>query len=194
LRGFLGLTSYYKKFVKNYSKIAAPLTSLLKKNAFVWSEVVAQAFTSLKDTMCTTPVLAILDFSKTFVLECDSSRRSLGAVLMQEGCLVAFTSKQLCDHNLGKPTYEKEMIAILNAMETWCPYLIGSHFQIKSDHHSFKYLLEQWLSSPEQHKWVNKMLGYDYEIVYKKERMLWLMLYLDNFRRLCLIITKPRMA
>jgi hypothetical protein len=118
--------------------------------------------------MCTTPVLAVPDFNKTFVLECDASGRGLRAVLMQEGCPLAFTSKQLCDHNLGKSTYEKEMMAILHAVETWHPYLIGRHFQIKTDHHSLKYFLEQWLSSPEQHKWVTKMLGYDYEIIYKK--------------------------
>jgi hypothetical protein len=59
-------------------------------------------------------------------------------------------------------------MAILHAVETWCPYLIGRHFQIKTDHHSLKYLLEQRLSSLKQHKWVTKMLGYDYEIIYKK--------------------------
>jgi hypothetical protein len=168
LRGFLGLTGYYKKFVKNYGKIAAPLTSLLKNNSFVWSEVVTQAFISLKDAMCTTPILAVLEFNNTFFLECDALGRGLRAILMQEGCPLAFTSKQLCDHNLGKSTYEKEMMAILHAVETWCPYLIGRHFQIKTNHHSLKYFLEQWLSSLEKHKWVTKMLGYDYEIIYKK--------------------------
>jgi hypothetical protein len=101
-------------------------------------------------------------------LECDASGRGLREVLMQEGCPLAFTSKKLCDHNLGKSTYEKEMMAILHVVETWRPYLIGRHFQIKTDHHSLKYFLEQWLSSPEKHKWVTKMLGYDYEIIYKK--------------------------
>ena len=60
------------------------------------------------------------------------------------------------------------MMAILHAVDTWRPYLMGCHFQIKIDHQSLKYFLEQRLSSPEQHKWVTKMLGYDYEIIYKK--------------------------
>jgi hypothetical protein len=128
LRGFLGLTGYYRKFIKNYGKIAAPLTTLLKKNSFTWTPVAAQAFQTLKTTMCTTPILALPDFTKTFVLECDASRKGIGAVLMQEGRPLAFTRKQLSEKNLGKPIYEKEMLAILHAVELWHPYLLGQRF------------------------------------------------------------------
>jgi hypothetical protein len=87
---------------------------------------------------------------------------------MQEGRPLAFTSKQLSEKNLGKPIYEKEMLAILHAVELWRPYLLGQRFQIKTDHQSLKYFLEQRISSQEQQKWVTKLFGYDYEIIYKK--------------------------
>jgi hypothetical protein len=168
LRGFLGLTRYYRKLVKNYGKIAAPLTALLKNNSFTWTPATAQAFHTLQMAMCTTLVLALPDFTKTFMLECDASRKGIGVVLMQEGRALAFTSKQLSERNLGKSIYEKEMLAIMHVVDLWHPYLLGQHFQIKTDHQSLKYFLEQLIYSPEQQKWVTKLFGYDYEIIYKK--------------------------
>jgi hypothetical protein len=168
LRGFLGLIGYYHKFVKNYGKIATPLTTLLKKTSFTWTLAAAQAFQTLNMAMCTTLVLALPDFTKTFVLECDASGKGIGPVLMQEGRPLAFTNKQLSERNLGKPIYEKEMLVILHVVEMWCLYLLGQCFQIKTDHQSLKYFLEQHISFPEQQKWVIKLFGYYYEIIYKK--------------------------
>jgi hypothetical protein len=164
----MGLTGYYRKFVKNYGKIATPLTSLLKNNSFTWTSAATQAFQTLKMAMCTTLVLDLPDFTKTFVLECDASGKGISAVLMQESRPLAFTSKQLSERNLGKPIYEKEMLVILHVVDLWRPYLLGQHFQIKTDHQSLKYFMEQRISSPEQQKWVTKLFGYDYEIIYKK--------------------------
>jgi hypothetical protein len=95
LRGFLCFTGYYRKFVQNYGKIETLLTSLLKKNAFTWTSVADHAFQALKDVMCSTLFLSLLDFTKTFILECDASGKGIGAVLMQDGRPLAFTSKQI---------------------------------------------------------------------------------------------------
>jgi hypothetical protein len=147
LHGFLGLTGYYRKFTKNYGNIATPLMALIKKNSFTWTPVAAQYFQTLKTAMCTTLVLALPDFTKAIMLECDASGKGIGVVLMQEGRPLAFTSKQRSDKNLCKPIYEKEMLAILHAVELWRPYLLGKRFQIKTDHQSLKYFLEQCISS-----------------------------------------------
>jgi hypothetical protein len=120
--------------------------------------------------MCTTPFLALPDFIKTFFLECDASGKGIGIVLMQEGRPLAFTNKQMSKRNLGKSIYEKKMLFILHVVDLWCPYLLGQRFQIKTDHQSLKYFLEQCISSLEQQKWVNNIFGYDYEIIYKKEK------------------------
>jgi hypothetical protein len=139
-----------------------------KNNSFTWTPVAAQAFQTLKMAMCTSPVLALPDFTKTFVLKCDASGKEIVVVLMQEGRPLAFTNKQLSEINLVKSIYEKEMLTILHAVDLWRPYLLGKHFQIKTDHQSLKYFLEQRISSREQQKWVTKLFGYDYEIIYKK--------------------------
>jgi hypothetical protein len=128
---FLGLTWYYRKFVQNYGKIVVPLISLLKNNSFTWTPIVDQAFQALKESMCTTLVLALPDFTKTFVLECDVFGRGIGAVLMQEGKPLSFTIKQFSDLHLGQSIYEKEMLVILHAVDLWNPYLLGKCFQIK---------------------------------------------------------------
>ena len=102
LCGFLGLTCYYRNFVQNYGNIATPLTALLKNNSFTWTPTTDLAFQALKATMCTTQILALPNFTKTFVLERDASERGIGAVLMQVGRPLVFTNKQFSDRHLGQ--------------------------------------------------------------------------------------------
>jgi hypothetical protein len=90
---FLDLTRYYCKFVQNCGNFLAPLITLLKTNAFSWTPTTDQSFQALKEVVCITPILALPDFTKTFVLECDASGRGIEAVLMQDGSPLAFTSK-----------------------------------------------------------------------------------------------------
>jgi len=118
--------------------------------------------------MCQAPVLATPDFTKTFIVECDASGNRIGVVLMQDERPVAFESFPIKGKFLHKAIYEKEMLAILNVLKKWRPYLMRRHLKVKVDHDSLKYFLEQRLSSEEQQKWVTKMLGYVFEIIYKK--------------------------
>jgi hypothetical protein len=97
LHGFLGLMGYYRKFVRNYGKIASPLKFLLKKNAFTSTLVVDHVFQALKDVVCSTHVLSLPYFTKTFIFECDASRKGIGSVLMQDGRPLAFTRKQISE-------------------------------------------------------------------------------------------------
>jgi hypothetical protein len=100
LRGFMCLIGYYRKFLKNYQKIEAPLIDILKNNAFTWTPTVDQSFHALKEALCMKLVLELVYFSKTFILECDASRKGIGAVLMQDGRPFAFTRKELSDRHL----------------------------------------------------------------------------------------------
>jgi hypothetical protein len=168
LRVFLGLTGYYRKFIWNYGTIAAPLTQLLKKDSFIWTEAATEGFNSLKQAMTTGLVLAMPDFSKAFVLECDASGIGIGAVLMQDSRPIAFFSQAIKGRNLSMSTYEKEMMALIAAVQKWRPYLLGQRFVVRTDQKSLRHLLEQTITTDAQQKWLVKLLGYDFTIEYKK--------------------------
>ncbi|WVZ52496.1 hypothetical protein U9M48_003550 [Paspalum notatum var. saurae] len=119
LRGFLGLTNYYRRFVKNYGIIAKPLTQLLHKNQFQWSQEADQAFHNLKEALTHTPVLALPYFTEPFTIETDACGDGIGAVLMQQGRPIAFLSKALSVKHLALSIYEKEFLAIILAVEKW---------------------------------------------------------------------------
>ena len=107
LRGFLGLTGYYRRFVKHYGLIAKPLTQLLRHKNFYWSEEAQQAFDRLKEAMVTTPVLALPNFHEPFEVETDASDIGIGAVLMQHGQPVAYLSKALGESHKAMSIYHK---------------------------------------------------------------------------------------
>ena len=113
------MTGYYRKFVKNYGRIAAPLTTLLKKDAFSWTPEATKAFEHLKEAMHQAPVLATTDFTKTFIMECDASGNRIGVVLMQDERPITFKSRPIKGNFLHKAIYEKGMLAIPHALKKW---------------------------------------------------------------------------
>ena len=170
VRGFLGLAGYYRKFVHGFGTIAAPLTALLKKEGFLWSEAAAQAFTALKAALTSAPILALPDFNLPFIVECDASTYGFGAVLLQEQHPVAFFSRPVAPRHQSLAAYERELIGLVLAIRHWRPYLWGRRFLVRTDHFSLKYLLDQRLATIPQHHWVGKLLGFDFSVEYKAGR------------------------
>ena len=118
--------------------------------------------------MASAPLLALPDFSKEFTIEADASQSGIGAVLSQGGRPVAYFSKGLSPKHQLLSVYGKEMLAILVAVKKWSSYVIGRHFKIRTDHHSLKFLLDQRTHTPAQQQWILKMMGFDYEVCYRK--------------------------
>ena len=168
LRGFLGLTGYYRKFVKNYGLIAKPLTQLLKLKQFAWSPEAQRSFDQLKEAMVSTPVLALPNFAEPFEIETDACDSGVGAVLSQNGHPMAFYSKALGVNNQKLSIYEKEFIAILMAVDKWRCYLQRGQFVIKTDHKSLCHLQDQTLSTDWQKKAMTKLAGIQFNLQYKK--------------------------
>ncbi|KAL0551535.1 hypothetical protein IC582_010624 [Cucumis melo] len=114
VRSFLGLASYYRRFVENFSRIATPLTQLTRKGApFVWSKACEDSFQNLKQMLVTAPVLTVPDGSGSFVIYSDASKKGLGCVLMQQGKVVAYASRQLKSHEQNYPTHDLELAAVV---------------------------------------------------------------------------------
>jgi hypothetical protein len=116
VRSFLGLAGYYRRFISNFSKIAKPITGLLKKEEkFVWNAERDEAFQTLKKLLTTSLVLAQPDITKFFNVYCDASGTGLGCVLIQEGHVITYSSRQLCSHEENYPTHDLELAAVVHA-------------------------------------------------------------------------------
>jgi hypothetical protein len=120
VQSFLRLAGYYQRFILNFSKIAKPITELLKKrNKYIWSDVCDEVFQNLKKLLITSPVLAQPDIAKSFDVYCDTSGTGLGGVLMQEGQVISYSSQQLRHHEEHYPTHDLELAAVMMALRTW---------------------------------------------------------------------------
>jgi hypothetical protein len=133
LRGFWGLAGYYRRFIKDYGRICKPLFDSLKKGEFSWAGDQLSTFNRIKQALCSAPVLALPDFTKPFILETDASDRSIGAVLMQQGKPISFLSKSLGPKSTNMSTYDKEAMAIIEALKKWKHYLSEADLILRLD-------------------------------------------------------------
>ncbi|XP_022683199.1 uncharacterized protein LOC111257603, partial [Setaria italica] len=168
IRSFLGLAGFYRRFVRDFSSIAAPLHELTKKDVpFAWSDSQEVAFSTLKDKLTNAPLLQLPDFTKVFELECDASGIGLGAVLLQEGKPVAYFSEKLSGASLNYSTYDKELYALVRTLHTWQHYLWHREFIIHSDHEALKHIRTQTNLNRRHAKWVEFIESFPYIIKHK---------------------------
>ncbi|GAU47914.1 hypothetical protein TSUD_404670, partial [Trifolium subterraneum] len=167
VRSFLGLAGYYRRFILGFSEIALPLTWLTRKGAaFVWDEFCENSFNLLKQKLTSAPVLVIPDPDKKYVVYCDASNKGLGCVLMQEGAVVAYASRQLKPHEENYPTHDLEFAAIIFALKIWRHHLYGVQFALYSDHKSLRYLFDQKELNMRQRRWMEYLKDFDFELNY----------------------------
>ena len=156
VRSFLGMCSYYQKFIAKFSVIARPLHDLTKKNVkFQWTLREHNAFLTLKQRLTAAPLLRLPDLQKTLEVNCDASGESLGAVLSQEGQPIAYESRRLHQQERSLGIYEKELLAVIHALDSWKHYLLGTPFIIRTDHQSIRYFMTQTKLNDKQMRWEN---------------------------------------
>ena len=167
VRSFLGLAGYYRRFVENFSSLAAPLTQLTRKGvSFAWTDKCEKSFQELKDRLTSAPVLSLPKPGEGYVIYSDASRIGLGCVLMQQGKVIAYASRQLKKHEENYPTHDLELAAVVYALKIWRHYLYGEKCQIFTDHQSLRYLQTQRDLNLRQRRWLELIKDYDCTIEY----------------------------
>jgi hypothetical protein len=155
IKSFIGMAGYYRCFIEGFSKIARPMTALLaKKVEFKWTLTFQKFFETLKEKLTTSLILILPDVHKSFSVYCDASYTGLGCVLMQEGRVVAYSSRQLKTHEKNYRTHDLELAAVVHALKTWRHYLYGQKCDIYTDHKSLKYIFTQSELNMRQRRWL----------------------------------------
>ncbi|CAN6583794.1 unnamed protein product [Malus baccata var. baccata] len=173
VRSFLGHAGFYRRFIKDFSKIAQPLCRLLQKEvAFEFTKECTESFNQLKELLTTVPIIVPPDWSLPFELMCDASDYALGAVLGQRKDkrphVIYYASRTLNDAQLNYSTTEKELLAVVFALDKFRSYLIGTKVIVFTDHAALKYLLTKKEAKPRLIRWILLLQEFDIEIRDKK--------------------------
>jgi hypothetical protein len=173
IRSFLGHAGFYRRFIQIFSQIAQPLTHLLAKDApFIFTEECLQSFHTLKEALVSTPVVQPPDWHLPFEIMCDASDYAVGAVLGQskdkKHYALSYTSKTLTGPQLNYATTEKELLAVVFAIEKFRSYLVGAKVIVYIDHAALKYLLIKKDAKPRLIQWILLLQEFDLEIRDKK--------------------------
>jgi hypothetical protein len=173
LRSFLGYAEFYRRFIKDFSKITKPLTHLLQKDVtFDFDEKCLAAFRTLKSAWVSAPIIQPLDWSQPFEIMCDASDYAVGALLGQrkEGRVhaVYYASKTLNGAQLNYATTEKELLVVVFAFEKFRCYIVNSKVIVYTDHAAIKYLLAKKEAKPRLIRWILLLQEFDVEIRDKK--------------------------
>ena len=166
LRSFLGLANYFRRFIKGFAQVAAPLNNLLSKNTvFSWSAACQQSFEEIKHLLTVAPVLALPVWDKKFQLYTDASDYAIGAVLLQDSHPVAYESRKLNPAETRYSTRERETLAIVHALRHFRPY-VRSGVTVYTDHNPLQYLQSQSTLTGRLARWVELLQEYDADIQY----------------------------
>ncbi|KAG6438878.1 hypothetical protein O3G_MSEX000297, partial [Manduca sexta] len=174
LKRFIGLASWYRRFVKNFSMVAAPLHNLTKgkkRKPFIWPKEAEDAFIALKTSLTTTPVMSCPDYSKPFIIQCDASNEGVGAVLCQKSGdseqAVAFLSRKLTDTERRYSTSERELLSVVYAIEKFRPYIDGLHFEVVTDHSALKWLHKMKDPHGRLGRWAMKLQQFSFDVIHR---------------------------
>ncbi|GKD20255.1 putative reverse transcriptase domain-containing protein [Tanacetum coccineum] len=163
----LGLAGYYRRFIEGFSKISKPMTKLTQESIkFNWGKKEETAFQTLKQKLCSAPILALPEGSENFVVYCDASHKGLGAVLMQKEKVIAYASRQLKIHEKNCTTHDLELGAVVFALKMWRHYLYGTKCVMFIDHKSLQHILDQKELNMRQRRWLELLSDYDCELRY----------------------------
>lgn len=176
LRSFLGLCSYYRKFIKDFAKIASPLNALVKKSVtFSWTEGCQHAFDQLKQTLTSAPVLAYPEMEGQFVLDCDASKVAVGAVLSQvqdgQEKVIAYSSRTLNSHEKNYCVTRLEMLAVVTAIRRFKTYLWGRPVTLRTDNAAVNYMIHIKEPQGQLARWLEELGCYDLQVTHRAGRI-----------------------